>query len=1129
MPSEAQRRWMHANHPEMAERWERHTPKGKKLPSHVRNRGAKRLPTRKGKPLRVPNVVPFDPYSPTIPLRLELLDHIKNCSQWMTENRFCPTGAGGGVDPSCSADSGGPVGGGSKPSIKVIKDDTRVGEYRSEFKATDQTYTFAADENKSGTWDVFFADQEDNIQLSGKAGTSALAVMRSAGAALDKFVGDKKPESFKFTADLDEPSRVRLYDRVAGIIASTHGYSISREEKYGVAAYHFSRQEQTTNAVRRSFVDQFDLIYNYDPDQARDEHGRWTAVGAAVSSLQKAGASIGHAEHVVKSFVGDKLHRGISKLPVPAQKAVHATMAVTKAGTKAAFVSWTAGQAMAERVARERGYDEEQARRLRGVLSAVDMATFKPLSLALHATGVSAATLGAVSFVPPASAAYLAYSTARDPMATLRAAKGAIRDVGRGAGRMLQVVGGAGLAGLEIAAKLTGNTGPEDEPRDDHGRWTGSLSPAAEEFRKTAWYNGNAGRKAAADLPQSKQEKLARSYGAQVLAAERMGKHDIAHELVYAAPHLLPRARLLSSTGAVEPYDGGRHEGALAGHNGDVKVTRPGLEFPYASVKGQHAVVIRARAEAITRNAAEDVTQLLCTALENHHFEDWYVALLSAAMNGAETLNDAIASASETYKQPVQNTFLLDPIWQRVLTTAFVQGVQRAYDRLMRSAHNFDDEDRLKHAGARKQFIQSLLGSDRRRLLYAALQQSASEVAQAGQSQERLLAAANIGVIRAWQAGQSAVTYPTLNGADDRKRLARGEYVGDCPKCGSMRHDGFVCQSCGAKLPTANAGVRIGPLSTDLYDKMDDVTKKETTEIARIIKDGVESGAGWQKISREIAKRTEFDESRSDVTARTELSRAEAELLLNDIEDREGFDPDRPAIVFVRGEEGPCIECEMLNGDEFTVEDARGVIPVHPNCMCHWEEIEYNASGEEVEEDEEVENRFCPTGVGGGVDPTCPVSSPEGRGGGAGKGNGTTLESVLERVNSAPDWTPHKDDKNAPREAVQLRGKMMATPLPVDTSEKLSDKMHHVMATGERKEAEVQVDKIIARQTGVSKDSVKHFIKTEDRKEGSYDKPVVVKIGSKLYLHDGTHRVSADKLAGRKTVKVILYSRKGQK
>lgn len=30
--SEAQRKWMHANKPEMAKKWEKHTPKDKKLP-----------------------------------------------------------------------------------------------------------------------------------------------------------------------------------------------------------------------------------------------------------------------------------------------------------------------------------------------------------------------------------------------------------------------------------------------------------------------------------------------------------------------------------------------------------------------------------------------------------------------------------------------------------------------------------------------------------------------------------------------------------------------------------------------------------------------------------------------------------------------------------------------------------------------------------------------------------------------------------------------------------------------------------------------------------------------------------------------------------------------------------------
>lgn len=36
MQSQAQRKWMHANEPTMAKRWEKETPKGKRLPERVK-------------------------------------------------------------------------------------------------------------------------------------------------------------------------------------------------------------------------------------------------------------------------------------------------------------------------------------------------------------------------------------------------------------------------------------------------------------------------------------------------------------------------------------------------------------------------------------------------------------------------------------------------------------------------------------------------------------------------------------------------------------------------------------------------------------------------------------------------------------------------------------------------------------------------------------------------------------------------------------------------------------------------------------------------------------------------------------------------------------------------------------
>ena len=40
--SEAQRRYMYMNHPEIAKEFAEHTPKGKKLPEHVKHKKEKR-------------------------------------------------------------------------------------------------------------------------------------------------------------------------------------------------------------------------------------------------------------------------------------------------------------------------------------------------------------------------------------------------------------------------------------------------------------------------------------------------------------------------------------------------------------------------------------------------------------------------------------------------------------------------------------------------------------------------------------------------------------------------------------------------------------------------------------------------------------------------------------------------------------------------------------------------------------------------------------------------------------------------------------------------------------------------------------------------------------------------------
>ena len=103
------------------------------------------------------------------------------------------------------------------------------------------------------------------------------------------------------------------------------------------------------------------------------------------------------------------------KLPRPLQK-------VVKKSFELAFSTWIAGHHLAERVARERGATPKQAAKLRAALFASDLAIFKPVA-AVSGILLNPGLAGAISMVPPATAAYLLVSTAKNPMATMRAAK----------------------------------------------------------------------------------------------------------------------------------------------------------------------------------------------------------------------------------------------------------------------------------------------------------------------------------------------------------------------------------------------------------------------------------------------------------------------------------------------------------------------------------------------------------------------------------------------------------------------------------------------------------------------------------------------------------------------------------
>lgn len=173
-----------------------------------------------------------------------------------------------------------------------------------------------------------------------------------------------------------------------------------------------------------------------------------------IDKLKKAGAMAAHVEHVAKEYAKDKIGAAVEKLPGWAQTSVHNLYAAACAGTKVAFLGWSAMQTLAERVAVERGSTPEEARRLKGVLQAVDIAAFKPVAILTAGSGI---LTGASWVIPPATGLYLAYSTARNPIKTAKAAVGLVHDA------IVQGAVGGAIVGVSALQKIGIMEGQEDD------------------------------------------------------------------------------------------------------------------------------------------------------------------------------------------------------------------------------------------------------------------------------------------------------------------------------------------------------------------------------------------------------------------------------------------------------------------------------------------------------------------------------------------------------------------------------------------------------------------------------------------------------------------------------------------
>ena len=221
-------------------------------------------------------------------------------------------------------------------------------------------------------------------------------------------------------------------------------------------------------------------------------------------------------------------------------------------------------------------------------------------------------------------------------------------------------------------------------------------------------------------------------------------------------------------------------------------------------------------------------------------------------------------------------------------------------------------------------------------------------------------------------------------------------------------------------------------MSGRVFTELEGITADMSRKLTRTLTDGLARGAHPYDISRKIvADISDIDRTRADRLARTEIMRVHAEGQLDALEEL-GVTEIGVMVewstsglgVTEKGNPSPCPICAAMLSVVVTPQEARGMLPRHPNCLCVWkpanvgertdEQVRtrgriqaavqrsvmaegkgsYEArlkkttwQGADVEiaktRPKGVFNRldfnvFCPTGPGGGVDPTCSPGSGKG-------------------------------------------------------------------------------------------------------------------------------------------------------
>lgn len=129
---------------------------------------------------------------------------------------------------------------------------------------------------------------------------------------------------------------------------------------------------------------------------------------------------------------------------------------------------------------------------------------------------------------------------------------------------------------------------------------------------------------------------------------------------------------------------------------------------------------------------------------------------------------------------------------------------------------------------------------------------------------------------------------------------------------------------------------KVAALTSRPLESLKGVSARMTSRLNQILSSGMIEGSSARAIAREMTERVGIEREQALRIVRTETVFAQAEAQLDTFEDLGIDEVGVLAEWTTAGDERVCADCAAMEGKTFTVDEARGMIPLHPNCRCAW-------------------------------------------------------------------------------------------------------------------------------------------------------------------------------------------------